>query len=567
MIRPLTERSTRRIYGALDVTIGNARHVLDHTYDICVIGSGCGGAVAASTLAAAGLEVVLLERGPFRPPKDYTFQTLDMATRLGHLELTRGYRTALLQGNVLGGSSIIYGAVAMRPPVPVLDEWQRTTGLEDLSAAALQSHYDEIGTTLSVTRQSAEQENRPNAIVRQMAHALGRPEGLHVVQRYTAGCAGVGLCNFGCALDRKGTMLNSFIPIGLESERLTVLTEANVHGLEGERRSGIYRASGARVTCRAADTGADVTRSVVKARAFVVAAGAFFTSALLLRTDDLPHRDRIGAKVFLQPHAQVFALFDQPVTARGEIVEGRYLPFNGVPAIYNFVGFLPDRQFWWLASILFPANLAAFVSHLPADEHAAIMRRYHYSSSVTITMRDNPRRSRVIIDRGHARLDFQESRRDTEILRDSMVHAARGFLSVGARRVFMPLLAPPQITRLEDVDAFARRPLAYDGVLLYSDHTSGGTPMGEDSRDGVTDGCGRLFDTANVYVADSSLFPSSCGTNPSWTIMALSHRVASRLSQSLVSKTAATKGINSSISMTDVEDVLQNSAPQSASIL
>ena len=161
------------------------------------------------------------------------------------------------------------------------------------------------------------------------------------------------------------------------------------------------------------------------------------------------------------------------------------------------------------------------------------MRRYHYTSSVTITTRDNPRRSRVVIDRGHARLDFHESRRDTEILRDSLVHAAKGFISVGARRVFLPSLAPPQITTVQDVDAFARRPLGYDGVLLYSDHTSGGTPMGQDSREGVTDGSGRLFDTSNVYVAHSSLFPSSCGANPSWTIMALSHRVESRLVSSI----------------------------------
>lgn len=36
-------------------------------------------------------------------------------------------------------------------------------------------------------------------------------------------------------------------------------------------------------------------------------------------------------------------------------------------------------------------------------------------------------------------------------------------------------------------------------------------------------------DVLDRSYADSSLFPSSCGANPSWTIMALSHRVASRL--------------------------------------
>jgi GMC oxidoreductase len=41
------------------------------------------------------------------------------------------------------------------------------------------------------------------------------------------------------------------------------------------------------------------------------------------------------------------------------------------------------------------------------------------------------------------------------------------------------------------------------------------------------------FFSENVYVADSSLFPTASGINPSWTIMALSHRVSSQLAKSL----------------------------------
>ncbi len=66
----------------------------------------------------------------------------------------------------------------------------------------------------------------------------------------------------------------------------------------------------------------------------------------------------------------------------------------------------------------------------------------------------------------------------------------------------------------------------YDDLLLYSDHTSGGNPLGANERIGVTDPSGRVFGTENLYVSDSSLFPSAAGINPSWTIMALSRRVA-----------------------------------------
>jgi hypothetical protein len=467
MIRKLTGELRRHIIPARDLV--DHQEVLSSVYDACVIGSGPGGAVAAATLVQAGLKVLLIEKGPFVPPEQINFRVLDMSNKFGHVEPTSGYRTVLYQGSALGGGSMIFGAVAMKPKQFVFDEWREQSGTAEIDAETLEPHYQYIGEVMSVTRQRGDLENRPNRVVREMAHALGKPDDLVLVNRYTSGCAGVGLCNFGCGVDLKGNMTNSFLPLALATGNLTVLTDCEAKSVIGEEAKGSWTAARGAVSPR--DAG---KTSLINARRIIVAAGAFFSSAVLLRSPKFPNRQRIGQKVYLQPHAQVFGLFDEPMTMRGEMQDAQYIPFNGVPAIYNFLGFLKDHHFWWLASILYPASLASFVSHLSPQEHFEIMRQFHRTMSLTVTVKDDPAKSRIMLKDGRAQLDFQESKRDIESFRRCFLEAAKGLMAVGARRVFLPLLRPPLIEKPSDLERIEKLKFTYNDLISYSDHTSGG---------------------------------------------------------------------------------------------
>jgi choline dehydrogenase-like flavoprotein len=525
MIRQITPSGRRHIWSA---TTAPWRELESTHWDACVIGSGPGGSVAAATLAQAGQRVLLVERGAFRPAADMNFSVLDMAMRLGSVDLTAGGRTTLHSGNVLGGGSVIFGAVAMQPPPHVFAEWAEASGITGLSADSLSPHYAHIGDVLSLTRQSVRQENRANAIVRQMAAALGCEAGLELAQRYTAGCRGTGLCTLGCGFDLKGTMVNSFLPLGLETGNLTVVTECEAVAFETEPSCGGLRAVALHAVLRDSARSAASTRLRIRARSFVSATGSLPTSALLLRSR-LRASTGPGDTVSLQPHGIVHAVFDEPVTHRGRIEDGRQLPMNGVPAIYNFTGLLRERHYYWFASSVHPSSLAAYTAHLPPDEHRSVMARFHYTASVTVTLRDDPERSRVVMRRNKPQLDYLESVLDRAALRRCFVDVARAFLAVGARRVFLPMLQPPRIESEHDVQAIEAASMAYDRLLLYSDHTSGGNSLGVDARCGVTDPSGRVHAATNVYVADASLFPSACGVAPSWTIMALARMIALNL--------------------------------------
>ena len=63
-------------------------------------------------------------------------------------------------------------------------------------------------------------------------------------------------------------------------------------------------------------------------------------------------------------------------------------------------------------------------------------------------------------------------------------------------------------------------------------HHMGTTRMGSSHRDGAVDKNCKVFGIDNLYVAGSSVFPTGGNANPMLTILALSRRLASHLSQS-----------------------------------
>jgi choline dehydrogenase-like flavoprotein len=59
---------------------------------------------------------------------------------------------------------------------------------------------------------------------------------------------------------------------------------------------------------------------------------------------------------------------------------------------------------------------------------------------------------------------------------------------------------------------------------LEISHNLGGAPMASSQADGVVDHAGRVFGYDNLIVMDGSIIPVSPGSNPAFTILALSER-------------------------------------------
>ena len=110
------------------------------TADVCIIGSGCGGATTAWELAKAGRHVIVLEEGG-----DFTGPQLTGrdGAMYDQLYMDRGGRStddlaiAVLQGRVLGGGGVINACDVVPIADPVLRHWQKHYALTDFGPEAL----------------------------------------------------------------------------------------------------------------------------------------------------------------------------------------------------------------------------------------------------------------------------------------------------------------------------------------------------------------------------------------------------------------------------------------------
>ena len=69
---------------------------------------------------------------------------------------------------------------------------------------------------------------------------------------------------------------------------------------------------------------------------------------------------------------------------------------------------------------------------------------------------------------------------------------------------------------------------------ISSIHAFASCPIGKDKKSGTVNCYGRTFNSENLYVADTSILPSSTCLNPQGTVMAVSKMVAKNFVAKLI---------------------------------
>jgi choline dehydrogenase-like flavoprotein len=473
--------------------------------DVVVVGTGPGGAAIARVLALGGRRVVMIEEGPpasrFKPSMPHTMR---YHMQEGGAMMAAGQAAvSVAAGRGVGGGSLINSAICWRTPEPVLDGWTEVLGGDDrFSAARMGPVYDEIGSIIGVgpTREEIAGEN--NKLIVRGALALGLEAGL--LTRNTPACVGCGVCNYGCPSGGKQSVDRNLIAIARGAGAI-VQADCKVDGLvvEGGRVRGV------RGAVRHTDTGAEVGRITVRADQVVLAAGAVGTPRLLHVAGVAEALGpAVGVGLHLHPGNAIMGLCDHEVRMWQGATQGAYFLDHTMPDVLPHTLSLPPGA---LMLALGGVGLAA----------KAHMKLFPRMAGCLVMVSDKGSGSVSANPDGSARLTYWWDDRDIALMRAGLKRTCEVLVAGGARQLIVPSVKGGWYDKIEDAYAAIDRSSIRDWALLYAAHPMATCRMGVDPATSVIGPDGRAHGLEGLYIADSSIFPTSLGVNPQWTTMVM----------------------------------------------
>ena len=492
--------------------------------DVAIVGSGAGGAAVAVALAEAGLDVLVLESGPYADRKSYPADPLEASVayyRDAGLTIAEGLPSIPIpSARMVGGTTVINSGTCFAATDGILERWRTEFGIG--WARSLDQHFDEAERMLDVRQLDLETLGRNGRLVAEGAAAIGAAGApLH---RNAGRCVQCSSCPQGCKLDAKRAMHVSYLPRAVTAgARIRSGVDVRRVVFESGRASGLE--------CVIGDGGGGSRPFRVRARKAVISAGGSLGTPELLLRSGLEHPG-IGRNLRLHPSCWVGGRFADPV--RG---------WEGVMQSYGVETWAPDGVM--LEATFTP--LAFCGQWLPGvgAEHRERILAFDRIASNGVQVRDESSSGRVGLGADdRLRVSYRLRRDEARKIVFGIARAAEIFFAAGAEEVYPQVSGNPILSR-GDVGAFESRPPATRDLRIESFHPMGSCRIGADAATAPADTDGAVRGVRGLYVADASVFPTALGVNPMMTVIAcasqLGQQLAERLSSGRATPTPASR--------------------------
>jgi len=490
---------------------------ISEKFDVCVIGSGAGGAVVAKEMSEKGYSVVLLDQGGNHPPSSHRDLSASAVRRMyGNSGLFSGIGNPnifLPYGECLGGTTVINSGTCFRTPSSIFEKWNKEFNLNSLNENEFIPLFEKIEKEINVMDMPFEHMSKINLKLHETLVKKGIPG--KPLKRNIVDCEGLGMCCFGCTKGAKQSMEVTYIPKAIRAGA-KVYTHCKVVEITKTGR----KITGVKAKFLKNKNPSSYSLSI-EAKITIVSGGTIFTP-ILLKKNGLGNKKHLGKHLTIHPTTKVFAEYDEDING-----------WEGTPQAYYIDIF--QKQGIMFEGVFIPPDMISFLMPFSGKKLHTFMKNYRkmqsfgllISDSQTGTIRNLPLLGPTVF--------YSLSPEDVVRLKKGITFLARLFLEAGAKKIY-PMVHYHKSTLLseEDIIEFENANIPAKDFDCAAFHLLGTARMAAKPQDGVVDQNSKLFNYDNLYISDGSIVPSSLGVNPQITIMAFSHRLADHLTTQIL---------------------------------
>ena len=538
-------------------------NIKDH-YDVVVVGSGYGGAIAASRLARAGRQVCILERGKEIQPGEYP-DTLPQVVRemqtdspvartgiaTGLYDFHINEDISVLAGCGLGGTSLINAGVSLRPDANVFQDAVWPKELRDDPQGHLKEGFSRAEEMLKPVSYPADFPPLQKFTVLEKAAACSNlqcarvpinvsfRDGVNHVGVQQHACTLCGDCVSGCNYGAKNTLLMNYLP-DARAHGAEIFTQTKVRFLEraGKKWRVHYEPIGE------GRKKFDAPTLFVTANLVILAAGALGSTEILLRSKGagLDLSDCLGRRFSANGDVQGFGYntaWEVNGVGFGTHRAGEMDPVG--PCITGMVE-VPAKDANESRMVIqegvVPGALGSLLPELLAGAVQTNSSEWGGGIPELLTLKEREVESLI-----HGPYSGAVRNTLTYLVISNDDSGGRMILKDDRLHIVWPEVSKlPAFQKIRDQLAAITRPLKGSFVAaeswtslmdskMITVHPLGGCAMSEVADNGVVNHKSQVFSGAqgdavyeNLYIMDASIIPRSLGVNPLLTISALSER-------------------------------------------